>query len=246
MNIPDQTSRKVFGAGSLLSLAKTMAFVMAGFTTLLGTSAHADEDDTFRIGVMLYDSILTSDVTAPLEVFGAAITNEVIEDVEIVTIATNAGLIKTHEGLMIAAEYSVDNAPELDAILVGSSYDMDSVLADDAFMAFVREEGADAKWLASNCSGAYILADAGFLNGVRATTYPGGEVWLKLNHPSINIDINETVVVDKNVITSNGSMVSYAAAFKLLEKVSGEDKAEEISELLYFPRLVRAYHEANS
>ncbi|MQY41484.1 hypothetical protein GG681_02430 [Epibacterium sp. SM1969] len=218
MNIPDQTSRNVFGAGSLLSLAKTMAFVMAGLTTLMGTSAQADEDDTFRIGVMLFDSNLTSDVTAPLEVFGAAITNEVIEDVEIVTIATKAGLIKTHEGLMIAAEYSVDNAPELEAILVGSSYDMDSVLADDA----------------------------GFLKGVRATTYPGGEIWLKLNHPSINIDINETVVVDKNVITSNGPMVSCAAAFKLLEKVSGEDKAQEISELLYFPRLVRAYHEANS
>lgn len=230
-------------AAAVVPTAATLGVLLA---LSAGSALAADEDETFRIGVMLYDSILTSDVTAPLEVFGAAIANEVVENVEIVTIGAEAGLIKTHEGLTLAAEYSVANAPELDAIIVGSSYDMDPVLDNEAFMTFVRERGAEAEWLASNCSGAYVLADAGFLKGVRATTYPGGEVWLKLNHPSINIDINETVVVDQNVITSNGSMVSYAAAFELLKQVAGAEEAREIADTLYYSRLVRAFNEAQS
>lgn len=222
----------------------TASVLTVAAVALASGPAVAEQDAPFRVGVMLFDGILTSDVTAPLEVFGTAITNEVVEGLEIVTIAREAGLIKTHEGLVLSAEFGVDNAPMLDAILVGSSYDMDSVLADSAFMGFVKERGQDAAWLASNCSGAYILADAGFLNGVRATTYPGGEVWLKLHHPSINIDINETVVVDRNVITSNGSMVSYAAAFELLKQIAGEEKATEVSDTLYYDRLVRAFNGA--
>lgn len=45
-------------------------------------------------------------------------------------------------------------------IIVGSSYDMDSILEEEAFMAFIGARGAEADWLASNCSGAFILAEA--------------------------------------------------------------------------------------
>lgn len=205
------------------------------------TAAFADDVPKTRIGVMLFDGVLTSDVTAPLEVFGSAIANETVDGLEVVTIATSAGPVTTHEGLTLVADYSVQNAPELDVLLVGSAYDMDPVLANEAFMAFIQDRGQSADWLASNCSGAYVLAAAGFLNGVRATTYPGGEIWLKLNHPRVRIDINETVVVDKNVITSNGSMVSYAAAFELLRQVGGEKAADTVADNLYFARLARSF-----
>ena len=209
---------------------------------MLTSPAMADtEAKKTRIGVMLFDGVLTSDVTAPLEVFGSAIANETLDTLEVVTIGTTAGTITTHEGLTLVADYSVADAPELDVLLVGSAYDMDPVLDDTAFMDFIRERGEVADWLASNCSGAYVLAAAGFLNGVRATTYPGGEIWLKLNHPRVRIDMNETVVVDKNVITSNGSMVSYAAAFELLRQIGGDKVADEVSENLYYARLAKSF-----
>jgi transcriptional regulator GlxA family with amidase domain len=198
----------------------------------------AQDDGITRIGVMLYDGILTSDVTAPMEVFGAAIASEAVSNYEVVTVGMQAGSIRTQEGLILNAEYSIANAPELDVIIVGSRYGMDAVLDNKPFMDFIRERGARAKWLSSNCSGAYILAAAGFLSGRKATTYPGGEIWLKLNHPSIDIEIDETVVVDGNIVTSNGSLISYEGALTLLGLMAGKDKQQEIADLLYYNRLL--------
>ena len=200
--------------------------------------AAADDDGTTRIGIMLFDGVLTSDVVAPMEVFGKAIATHMVEDYEVVTVAPRAGLIRTFEGITLNADYSLDAAPALDVLIVGSGHDMSSMLENEAFMGFIRERGAQADWLASNCSGAYILAEAGFLKGRHATTYPGGEVWLKLNHPSTNIEIDETVVVDGNVVTSNGSLVSYEAALKLLDLVAGKKVGDRIAGTLFYNRLL--------
>lgn len=229
-------------------IAAVLVLFHAIFAQAIFTSAaHASEEDAkTTIGVMIFDGVLTSDVVAPLEVFGAAIANETVKNYEVVTIAPQAGQIKTHEGLTLTADYGVADAPDVDVILVGSSYDMDTVLNDQAFMAYVREQGGKADWIASNCSGVYVLAEAGLMKGVRATTYIGGEVWLKLHHPSVKIDLNETVVVDGNAVTSNGSVMSYAAAFQLLELMEGEKASNDIADLLYYTRLLDKHGRPNT
>lgn len=212
-------------AASLLALPSLLAIAQ-------------EEGGGTRIGIMLFDGVLTSDVVAPMEVFGTAIANRSVKNYEVVTVAPHAGSIRTLEGIALTADYSLEDAPALDAIIVGSGADMDAILDDEAFMTFIRDRGAQADWLASNCSGAYVLAEAGFLEGRRATTYPGGEVWLKLNHPSTNIEVDETVVVDGNVVTSNGSLVSYEAALELLGLMAGEDVAARVARGLYYNRLL--------
>jgi transcriptional regulator GlxA family with amidase domain len=213
---------------------------------LVGAQPSLAEDDTpQRIGVMLFDGVLTSDVVAPLEVFGVAIENEIIAGYEIVTIAREAGPVTTHEGLTLQADYGIADAPDLDVIIVGSRYDMDPILEDQDFMAFVTEQATQADWIASNCSGVYVLAATGLLNGVNVTTYPGGEVWLKLNQPWVKVDIGATVVVDSNVVTSNGSLVSYAAAIELLKNLVGPEQSQEVADTLYFTRLLERHGRPN-
>ncbi len=226
---------------------KAVVFAVFALATLTTVAVPARaEDHPKRIGVMLFDGVLTSDVVAPLEVFGVAIENEIIDGYEVVTIAPEAGPVTTHEGVTLQADFGIANAPDVDVIIVGSRYDMDPVLEDAAFMAYVAEQASNADWIASNCSGAYVLAATGLLNGVKATTYPGGEVWLKLNHPRVRIDINATVVVDENIVTSNGSLISYAAAITLLENIAGQDRGQKVAETLYFTRLLERYGAPNS
>jgi transcriptional regulator GlxA family with amidase domain len=223
---------------TLLEAASRVGCVLVMGLFVFCNPVQADEAGTTRIGIVLFDGVLTSDVVAPMEVFGNAIAGRSVQGYEVVTVAPRAGRIRTLEGVILNADYSIDDAPALDAIIVGSGIDMDALLDDEVFMAFIRERGEAADWLASNCSGAYILAEAGFLRGRRATTYPGGEVWLKLNHPSTNIEIDETVVVDGNVVTSNGGLVSYEAALTLLGLMAGEGVSERVARSLYFNRLL--------
>lgn len=193
------------------------------------------------IGILIYDGVLTSDVTAPIEVFGAASRKAWFSDYEVVLISpTKQDYITSEEGLRIKVDYSIFDALQLDVLLVPSTYDMSPLLKNTDLISFIKTQGKQAKWLASNCSGAFLLAEAGILNGLKATTWAGGESELKSSYPQVNVQFNQNVVIDNNVITSNGSIISYQAALTLLEKLSSAAFANEIAESIQWPRLKNA------
>jgi transcriptional regulator GlxA family with amidase domain len=138
---------------------------------------------------------------------------------------------------VLTPQYSIDDAPALDTLIVGSAYDMDPVLANAKLIQWVERRAKSARWLASNCSGARILGDAGLLVGRRATTYPGGELLMKARYLRTTVVDDERVVVDGNLVTSNGGLVSYTAALTLLEQMTSHAFAQEVAANIYYDRL---------
>src|SRR6185295_10101188 len=98
-----------------------------------------------------------------------------------------------------------------------------------------------ASWMASNCAGAWLLAEGGVLDGKRATTWAGGEAKLAAAYPKVKVQVDRNVVVDDKVITSNGGVVSYQAALELLARISSRKFADEVAQSLQFPRLRGAF-----
>jgi len=121
-------------------------------------------------------------------------------------------------------------------LIVPSSYSMEPLINNSSLISFIQRTGKDAEWMASNCSGAFLLGEAGLLNGLKATTWAGGEAHLKKAYPKIDVQFDSNVVIDNNVITSNGSLVSYQAALALLAKMTSERKANEVAEALQYQR----------
>ncbi|MEH6651905.1 MAG: DJ-1/PfpI family protein [Motiliproteus sp.] len=201
--------------------------------TVINTAQAADK----RIGILVYDGVLTSDVTAPLEVFGIASRLTWFSDYEVITVSvSDQKTITTEEGLKIGVDAWIGDAPELDALIVTSSYDMDPLIENKELIRFIKATSTAADWMASNCSGAYLLAEAGLLDGKRATTWAGGESDLQKNYPAVNVQVNQNLVVDGGIITSNGSLVSYQAALKLLHLMSSQSKAQEVADTLQYSR----------
>jgi transcriptional regulator GlxA family with amidase domain len=195
-----------------------------------------------KIGVLVFDGFLTSDVTAPIEVFGAATKKSWFSSYEVVLVSiTNDKTVRSEEGLQIIADTTIYDELKLDVLLVPSAYDMDEFLQNDDLIQFIKKQGQQASWMASNCSGAYLLGEAGILDGKKATTWAGGEKGLAKSFPAIDVQYDQNVVVDENVVTSNGGPVSYQAAFALLAKMSSEAFAREISESIQFNRLEGAF-----
>lgn len=212
-------------------------------TVIFSTSVNAA---TSKIGILVFDGFLTSDVTAPIEVFGAATKKSWFSSYEVVVISvTRNKEIRSEEGLKIIADKTIYDMLNLDVLLVPSAYDMNDVLNNEDLINYIRKHGESASWLASNCSGAFLLGEAGVLDGKNATTWAGGEKQLLQSYPKIKVQFDKNVVVDKGVITSNGGPVSYQAAFELLAKLSSEKYAKEISESLQFNRLERAFRANN-
>jgi len=219
-------------------MKNTAWLLLAGISVAASSACMAADTPKRIIGVLVYDKVLTSDVTGPLEVFGKAVQMKEFENYQVVAIAPEKKLITTDEGLMLMPQYSIDDAPALDALIVGSAYDMQPVLENAKLMQWVASNGKTARWMASNCSGARVLGDANLLVGRRATTYPGGELAMQARYLRTTVVVNGKVVIDGNLVTSNGSLVSYTAALKLLEQMSTPAFAKKIAAHIQYDRLV--------
>lgn len=190
------------------------------------------------IGVLAFDKVLTSEITAPVEVLGAAINKGLPYQVVLVSGSQSREVI-TEEGLKVTADATIHDDLQLDVLIVPGAYDLQALTADQELMGFLKKEGPRVTWLASNCSGAFLLAHAGLLNGAKATTWAGGEGDLKKTYPKVDVQFDQNVVIDKNIITSNGGAVSYQASLLLLGKLGSPAQAQEVSELLQIPRLTK-------
>jgi transcriptional regulator GlxA family with amidase domain len=114
-----------------------MGWVLVFACLVAGRSFAADK----QIGVLVYDGVLTSDVTAPLEVFGAASSKPWFSDYEVITIGLNeAATIETEEGLKIGVDRWVGELPEVEALVLTSSYAMDELLTNPSLIAFIKEQ----------------------------------------------------------------------------------------------------------
>ena len=213
--------------------------VIIALLTLMSGNIQAE---TSKIGILVFDGFLTSDVTAPIEVFGAASKKAWFSAYEVVVIsATQSKYVKSEEGLKIVADNTIYDDLKLDVLIVPSAYEMDGFLKNKDLIGFIKKQKQSTSWMASNCSGAFLLAEAGVLDGKKATTWAGGEKGLASAYPKIKVQYDQNTVIDTQVITSNGGPISYQAAFELLTQLSSKKFSDEIAEAIQFDRLARAF-----
>src|SRR3546814_6411874 len=103
------------------------------------------------VAVIVYDGVLTSDITAPLEVFGNAAGKPWPQKINVEAVAADGDLdIVTEEGIKLKADRLLAEAPRYDVVIVPSSYDMDGVLGNRALIDFIRDQSKTADWMASS------------------------------------------------------------------------------------------------
>ena len=96
-------------------------------------------------------------------------------------------------------------------------------------MAWIRERGGSARLLLSLCDGAFLLAGAGLLDGLEATTFPGDQDRFEEAFPAITLRREVLFVHDGKAVTSVGGARSYEAALYVVEQLFGEDAARRVS-----------------
>jgi transcriptional regulator GlxA family with amidase domain len=190
---------------------------------------------TSKIGILVFDGALTSDITAPAEVFGSAAKQKWFSAYEVILIAVSKNKqIKTEEGLKIVADASIADNIRPDILIVPGAYDVAPQVKNKALIQYIRETAKTARWLGSNCAGAFILGAAGILDGHKVTTWHGGEKQLQKQYVRAKVQFNKNVVISENLVTSQGGIVSYDAAMFLLEQISSSENARKISRLVHY------------
>jgi cyclohexyl-isocyanide hydratase len=172
-----------------------------------------------NIGFILFPNVTQLDFTGPLQVLHrmpGATTHILAKTRE--AVASDCGL-----GLMPTATFA--EAPKLDLICVPGGFGVSQAIADAETLDFVREAGAQARYVTSVCTGAFVLGAAGLLKGKRATTHWAYHHLLPLVGA---LPVQERVVRDGDVFTGGGVTAGIDFALTIVDAVAGGDAAQRI------------------
>lgn len=153
------------------------------------------------------------------------------------TVSIDGGLVQTLEGVPFetrpVADFALD---EIDTIVVPGGPAIQSALVRlDKLVAWLGTASARARRTASVCSGAFMLAKAGLLDGKRAATHWGMCDQLKESHPAVQIDRDAIFVQQGKVWTSAGVTAGIDLALALVESDCGHQVTLEVArELVVF------------
>jgi transcriptional regulator GlxA family with amidase domain len=212
-----------------------------GATSDLGTSdlapatGTAPQDRPLRAGFLVVDGVYNSELAAPYDVFQHTVFHAK-PGIEVFTVSPDGQPLATFEGIRITPNYSFQNAPPIDILVVPSARgSMDADLQNQPLIDWVRKTGGSARHVVSLCDGAFVLAQAGLLNGVPATTFPDDYERFSKMFPNVDLRINVSFVDAGKVLTSQGGALSYDVAMHLVDRLYGAQVAEGVGHGLLIP-----------
>ncbi len=177
---------------------------------------------------VLYENVQSLDVTGPLEVFnGAAKALGDPDAYRVRTASVDGRPLRTHSGLGLMPDAALADCAPPDLLVVPGGYCTED--PDPRLVAWLREHGSRAGRRVSVCTGAFLLAAAGLLDGRRATTHWAYCADFAARYPDVELDPEPIYVRDGDVATSAGVTAGIDLALALVEEDHGRDLALHIA-----------------
>ncbi|WUR15247.1 DJ-1/PfpI family protein [[Empedobacter] haloabium] len=192
-------------------------------------SAHAGAvvpNPDKKIAIVLFDGVDIIDFSGPFEIFLTA-------GMDVVTVSPDGKSVTSGGGMKIAPTYSYADAPAVDAIVVPGG-GIGPVVKDAATHAWLRTRQARGELLLGVCNGAFTLANAGLLDGLRATTTADNVDKLRQAHPRIQVVRDARVVDSGRVVTTGGLSAGIDGALHVVTRLKGRGKAQFVAEALEY------------
>ena len=186
---------------------------------------------TRRIVVVAFPEVQALDVFGPSEAFSVAHRfSKARYSIELVatepSITTSSGMrLETHSTL-------ADCHGPIDTLIVAGGDAVREAVNDGALVAWIRAAAPRSRRVASVCTGAFLLARAGLLDGRRATTHWGACDALARRYPQVTVDPDPIFVRDGNVYTSAGVTAGIDLALALIEDDHGPEVARMVARSL--------------
>lgn len=176
-------------------------------------------NETIHIGFLLFPNVTQLDMTGPVQVLSR------VPGAKVHLVWKELGPVITDAGFSIVPTTTFDACPPLAVLCVPGGFGIAEQLTDEATLAFLREQGAQAKYVTSVCSGSLVLGAAGLLRGYRSACH-----WMWRHYlPRFGaVPVAERVVRDRNRISGGGVTAGIDFALTLAAELAGEDVARTL------------------
>ena len=176
------------------------------------------------IAVVLFDEFELLDVFGPLEMFGM-----VPDSFEICMVAERTGEVASRQGPKSVVEHGFSEGRQYDIVLVPGGKGTRTEVDNQTLLEWLRKQSSGAEYVTSVCTGSAILARAGVLDGVRATTNKRAFTWATAQGDKVNWQKEARWVEDGKFFTSSGVSAGMDMSLALIAKLLGQATAEEVA-----------------
>ena len=198
-------------------------------------SAEAKKPYTRNVAIVIYENVQPLDWTGPYEVyndagrFGAANGQDAFN---VYTVSKTAEPLNG-QGLRLVPTYSIENAPRPD-IVVFPGGPSGKIHDDPVFFAWAERVSKDAEIAQSVCTGAFVLAKAGLLDGLEVTTFHGAIDSLQREYPKTAVKRGRRFVDNGKIVTTAGISAGIDGSLHVVARLLGRRVADQVARYMEY------------
>jgi transcriptional regulator GlxA family with amidase domain len=182
----------------------------------------------YRVALLAFPGIRAFDVSVITEVWGTGRTQRGVPPFELRRAAADPGPVAMPGGLSLTPDRGLDWLAEADLVLVPGVEDPD-LPTPEPVLAALRRAHAEGIPVAALCAGAFVLAEAGLLDGRRAVTHWHLADRLRQRHPDVAVEPDALFIEDSGIWTSAGTAAGIDLCLHLVRTTHGAEAAAAIA-----------------
>ena len=184
-----------------------------------------------QVGIYVYDEVEVLDFAGPYEVFSTAsrvqrrTLPEAPAPFAVALVAEERRTIRARAGLLVEPQHAIDDHPALDVLLVSGGVHGPE-LGKRRVIDWIARQHGRTRLTASVCTGAFLLAAAGVLDGLEATTHWEDCADLERGYPSLRVRRDARWIEHERVMTSAGISAGIDMSLRIVARLEGQDLAD--------------------
>lgn len=180
---------------------------------------------TRNIGIYVYDQVEVLDFAGPYEVFTCATRVAGDAPFAVRTIGASRAPVRARAGLALHPEAGFADSGPVDVLIVPGGV-VTAELARPEVIAWIAGMARECELVASVCTGALLLAEAGLLDGQEATTHWEDLDQLRTGWPQVKVQAGRRWIDNGKLVTSAGISAGIDMSLHLVARLAGRDLAE--------------------
>jgi transcriptional regulator GlxA family with amidase domain len=190
---------------------------------------------TRNVAILLFDDAEVLDFCGPFEVFSVAGRGGEPPAFHVYTVAERRAPVLARNGLSVNPHHTLADCPRPDLLLVPGGLGTRKEMHNPVLLDWVRQCAGPAELVLSVCTGALLLAKAGLLDGLEATTHHGALDLLREVAPRTAVHAGRRFVDNGRVITSAGVAAGIDMALHVVARLLGPEPAEATARHIEYP-----------
>lgn len=187
-----------------------------------------------NVAILIFDEVEVLDFCGPFEVFSVTGRRDNTNPFEVYTVAEKDSPVLARNQLSVNPRYTIDNCPKPDILLVPGGFGTRREMHNQTLIDWIKKTATDCELILSVCTGSLLLAKAGLLEGLSATTHFGAIDLLREVAPNTTVQPDKRFIDNGQVIVSAGVSAGIDMSFYVVGKLLGKDVARETARYIEY------------